>query len=223
MANIPPYLRPREKAQRIGIEQLSDTEILALILKSGTRSHSVLDLAELVLSTSRGLEYLPRLTQYQLMSIPGIKEAKATELMAVFELAKRLLRNAASRVNIVDHPQMLIEWLQIEIGHKNQEHFLVVYLNTQNHIVAYRTLFVGTLDRSIIHPREVFKEAVSHSASKLIAVHNHPGGSTTPSVQDLEVTEMLVQAGAMIGIPLLDHIIVTKNGYCSLRQKLIVD
>jgi DNA repair protein RadC len=223
MADIPPHCRPREKARLSGIESLSDVEVLALILRSGTRSDSVLSLAQRLLTLSKGLVNLPRLSLYQLMTIPGIKEAKAAELQAVFELTRRVLRSDLPNTNIVERPDVLVDWLKSEIGNKNQEHFLVVYLNTQNQILACKTLFIGTLDRSIIHPREIFKEAVENSASRLIAVHNHPGGSLKASDQDLEVTQMLMEAGSMMGIPLLDHLIITNQGYCSLRQKMIVD
>lgn len=223
MADIPPHCRPREKARLSGIESLSDVEVLALILRSGTRSDSVLSLAHRLLTLSKGLVNLPRLSLFQLMTIPGIKEAKAAELQAVFELTRRVLRSDLPNTNIVERPDVLVDWLKSEIGNKNQEHFLVVYLNTQNQILACKTLFIGTLDRSIIHPREIFKEAVENSASRLIAVHNHPGGSLKASDQDLEVTQMLMEAGAMMGIPLLDHLIITNQGYCSLRQKMIVD
>lgn len=223
MADIPLHCRPREKARLSGIESLSDIEVLALILRSGTRSDSVLSLAQRLLTLSKGLVNLPRLSLYQLMTIPGIKEAKAAELQAVFELTRRVLRSDLPNTNIVERPDVLVDWLKSEIGNKNQEHFLVVYLNTQNQILACKTLFIGTLDRSIIHPREIFKEAVENSASRLIAVHNHPGGSLKASDQDLEVTQMLMEAGSMMGIPLLDHLIITNQGYCSLRQKMIVD
>ena len=138
-------------------------------------------------------------------------------------MTRRVLRSDLPNTNIVERPDVLVDWLKSEIGNKNQEHFLVVYLNTQNQILACKTLFIGTLDRSIIHPREIFKEAVENSASRLIAVHNHPGGSLKASDQDLEVTQMLMETGSMMGIPLLDHLIITNQGYCSLRQKMIVD
>lgn len=218
-----PHLRPREKAMQFGFDQLTDVEILALLLKSGTKTHSVFEIAQSIISKSGGLAQLPRLSLQQCMQIPGIKQAKACELLAVFELAKRVAKTTAMSVNVIENPQLLLDWLKCELAYKSQEHFLVVYLNTQNHIVAYKTLFIGTLDRSIVHPREIFKEAVSHSASKMIAVHNHPSGSMTPSKQDIEVTHLLMEAGQMMGIPLLDHLIVTDQGFTSLRQTILAD
>ena len=218
-----PHLRPREKAIQMGFEKLSDEEVIALLLKSGTKTHSVMQIAQALLTKSGGLLGLARLSLQQCMQVPGIKQAKACELLAAFELSKRVHRGLAMSVNVVENPQSLLDWLSSELADKTQEHFLVVYLNTQNHIVAYKTLFIGTLDRSIIHPREVFKEAVTHSASRLIAVHNHPSGSMTPSPQDIEVTHLLMEAGQMMGIPLLDHLIVTNQGYTSLRQTILDD
>lgn len=221
--DIPLNQRPREKAKLHGLSSLSDIELLALIIRSGSKEADVYHIASSLLQKSQGMSGLPRLTLYQCMQIKGIKEAKALELLGVFELVKRVLRNEVNEINVVDHPSQLVKWLMGELMDKTQEHFLVVYLNVQNKIISYKTLFIGTLDRSIIHPREIFKEAVALSAAKIIAVHNHPSGSLKASPQDIEVTNVLVEAGNMMGIPLLDHIIVTNNGYTSLRQKLLVD
>lgn len=221
--DLPLHQRPREKAKTHGLASLSDIELLALIIRSGSKGASVFSIASSLLRISQGMEGLPKLSLRQCMTINGIKEAKALELLAVFEIVKRVQRNQVMEVSVVDHPSVLIEWLTSEMMDKTQEHFLVVYLNVQNQIVSYRTLFIGTLDRSIIHPREIFKEAVNQSASKIIAVHNHPSGSLKPSQQDMDVTQLLMEAGKMMGIPLLDHLIITNHGYVSLRQKLLVD
>lgn len=221
--DTPVHLRPREKAKTHGFTSLSDVEVLALILRSGSKGADVYTIASSLLKVAQGIENLSKLSLYQCMQINGIKEAKALELLAVFEIVKRVLRQQVCDVNIVEHPSNLIEWLTSELMDKNQEHFLVVYLNVQNKIISYKTLFIGTLDRSIVHPREIFKEAVALSASKIIAVHNHPSGSLKASSQDIDVTNILVDAGKMMGIPLLDHIIITNNGYVSLRQKLLID
>lgn len=221
--DLPLHQRPREKAKTHGLSSLSDVELLALIIRSGSKGASVFNIASSLLQKSQGMEGLPKLSLSQCMSIVGIKEAKALELLAVFEVVKRVQRNQVMEVSVVDHPSVLIEWLTSEMMDKTQEHFLVVYLNVQNQVVSYRTLFIGTLDRSIVHPREVFKEAVNNSASKIIVVHNHPSGSLKPSQQDIDVTNLLMEAGKMMGIPLLDHLIITNHGYVSLRQKLLVD
>ena len=221
--NVPEHLRPREKAKRHGLSSLSDVELLALIIRSGSKEADVYHIASSLLNMAQGMAGLPKLTLYQCVQIKGIKEAKALELLAVFDIVKRVLRNEVNEINIVDHPSQLIKWLTSEMMDKSQEHFLVVYLDVQNKIISYKTLFIGTLDRSIIHPREIFKEAVGLSAAKIIAVHNHPSGALKASPQDIEVTNILVEAGIMMGIPLLDHIIVTNHGYTSLRQKLLVD
>ncbi len=223
MMDLPIHQRPREKAKTQGMASLSDIEVLALILRSGSKGANVFAMASSLLQLAHGMSGLPRLTMRQCMEVTGIKEAKALELLAVFEVLKRVHRHHVMEVSVIDHPQILIDWLTSELLDKTQEHFMVVYLNVQNQIISYRTLFIGTLDRSIIHPREIFKEAVVYSAAKIIVVHNHPSGSLNPSPQDIDVTNSLCEAGKMMGIPLLDHLIITSQGYCSLRQKLIVD
>ena len=222
-AHVPENQRPREKAMLHGISALNDQELLALIIKSGHKGADVYSIAAALLSLAQGIGGLPRLSMKQCMSIKGIKQAKALELQAVFEIVKRVMRQQIMEVDVVNHPQVLIDWLTSEMMDKAQEHFMVVYLNTQNQVISYRVLFVGTLDRSIVHPREIFKEAVNSSAAKIIAVHNHPSGSLKPSSQDIEVTNVLMEAGKMMGIPLLDHLIISAQGYMSLRQKLIID
>jgi DNA repair protein RadC len=223
MMDLPVHQRPREKAKTQGMASLSDIEVLALILRSGSKGANVFTMASCLLKLAQGMSGLPRLTMHQCMKVTGIKEAKALELLAVCEVLKRVQRHHVMEVSVIEHPQVLIDWLTSELLDKTQEHFIVVYLNVQNQIISYRTLFIGTLDRSIIHPREIFKEAVVYSAAKIIVVHNHPSGSLQPSSQDVDVTNSLSEAGKMMGIPLLDHLIITNHGYCSLRQKLIVD
>lgn len=210
--------RPREKLQRFGVKALSNRELIALLLRSGTKTHSALDLADQVLAKSKGLLGLSQCEIQDFMSIDGIKEAKASELCAIGECARRMAFEASQGVSVIDQPQRVIHWLQNEIGHCMQEHFLVVFLNTKNHIIGYRPLYVGGLDRSIVHPREVFKQAVAHSAARILVVHNHPSGDVTPSENDFMVTTVLEEAGQTMGIPLLDHLIVSKQRYLSLKE-----
>lgn len=215
--------RPREKLIQYGVRSLSDTELLALVMRSGTKACSVLDLAQTILDQAKGLLGLATLEYHHLVQIPGIKKAKACELLAIGELSRRMALTQSMDVDIVDQPMRLIQWLRKELGGLDQEHFLVVFLNTKNHILGYRILFRGGLDRSIVHPREIFKHAVAYSAARIIVVHNHPSGDVTPSSNDYQVTQVLEEAGATMGIPLLDHIIISQSGYTSLRQTLQKD
>lgn len=215
--------RPREKLQKFGVKALSNRELIALLLRSGTREHSALDLADQVLHLSKGLSGLAQCEIQDFMKIDGIKLAKASELCAIGECARRMAYEASQGFSVVDQPQRIVRWLQSEIGHCMQEHFLVVFLNTKNHILGYRPLYVGGLDRSIVHPREVFKQAVAHSAARIIVVHNHPSGDVTPSANDFIVTQVLEEAGQTMGIPLLDHLIVSKQAYLSLKEVIRKD
>ncbi|MGB7595685.1 MAG: DNA repair protein RadC [Erysipelotrichaceae bacterium] len=212
--------RPREKCIRFGIRSLSHTELLALILRSGTKSHSVFSIADELLRKAKGIRRLSQLTLQDLCEVHGIDKAKACEMMAVCELARRMALEEVYEQDVVDQPGRLVDWLRRELGDAQQEHFLVVFLDTKNHILGHKVCFIGSLDRSVVHPREIFKEAVAYSAARIIAVHNHPSGDVTPSENDIQVTKSLEEAGIMMGIPLLDHLIVSHRTFYSLRQKI---
>ncbi len=211
---------PREKLIRYGVSSLSDAELLALVLKTGTKQIPVLNLAQTIMDEAKDLLGLSLIEYDQFIQIPGIKKAKASELCAIGELSRRMAKAQSINVNVVDQPQRLIQWLRHEIGALDQENFLVVFLNTKNHVIGHRILFRGGLDRSIVHPREIFKHALAYSAARIIVCHNHPSGDTSPSQNDLHVTEVLEEAGSTMGIPLLDHIIISKTGYTSLRSMI---
>ena len=210
--------QPREKVARLGIRALSNRELMALILRTGPKGKSALHLADQLLSMGPGLSGFMSLDYQAMIQIPGIKKAKASELLAVIELSRRMALDQSMDVDVIDEPHRLIAWLKKELGSLKQEHFLVIFFNTKNHILGYRALFVGGLDRSIVHPREVFKQAVAYSAARIIVVHNHPSGDVTPSENDFQVTHVLEEAGHTMGIPLLDHLIISHSGFCSLRS-----
>jgi DNA repair protein RadC len=220
MASISVFspLMPREKLIEFGPQALSDVELLALILKTGTRKIPVLDLAQTLFDEGKDLLGISTLSYQQLIQIPGVKKAKASELLALVELSKRMAKAQSLDVDVIDQPQRLIHWLRQEIGAMDQEQFCVIFLNTKNHVLGHRILFRGGLDRSIVHPREIFKHALALSAAKIIVAHNHPSGDVSPSHNDFQVTQVLEEAGVTMGIPLLDHIIISKNGYTSLIQ-----
>lgn len=215
--------RPREKVKVFGIKSLSHRELLALVLRSGIKGKSALELADDLLKQANGIHGLSGLEYEDLIKMNGIKGAKASEICAISELSRRMAFYQSTNVDIVDQPLRLVQWLKKEMGSLKQEHFLVVFLNTKNHIIGYRPLFIGGLDRSIVHPREVFKHAINHSAARIVVVHNHPSGDVTPSENDWNVTQVLEEAGQTMGIPLLDHIIISERGYTSLREVLRKD
>lgn len=210
--------RPREKMIRFGIRTLSHVELLALILRTGTRKHSVFQVAEELLRSAKSVKRLTQLSLADLCAIHGINQAKACEILAVAELSRRMALEEVYETDVVDQPARLVEWLRRELGDAKQEHFLVVFLDTKNHILGHKVCFIGSLDRSVVHPREIFKEAVAYSAARIIAVHNHPSGDVTPSENDLQVTTSLEEAGVLMGIPLLDHIIISHRNFYSMRQ-----
>ena len=217
-----PDERPREKAKREGLSALSNRELIALLLQSGTKSKSVLELADEVLSLCGSLGELMYMDPNDLMEINGIKEVRAIQLFAGIELCRRIDRSSLEKVAICS-PDDLVRWLRLSYGSAQQEHFIAVYLNQQNEILHHRVLFIGTLNASMVHPREVFKEAMRQSASSIICAHNHPGGCAEPSSADHHVTRQIVERGKIVGIPLMDHIIVSPIAWLSFRQSGFID
>jgi len=215
--------RPREKLKAFGVKALNDAELLAILLRSGTQGKSALELAHELLKLSGSINNLTGLDGSTLESIKGIKQAKSAEILALCEISRRMTYQATMAVDVIDQPSSLVNWLKKELGSAQQEQFMVVFLNTKNHIIGYKILYMGGLDRSIVHPREVYKEALRVSAARIIAVHNHPSGDVSPSENDRLVTKVLEEAGDTMGIPLLDHLIVSHYGYTSLRQILKKD
>jgi len=215
--------RPREKLQRLGVRALNDDELIAILMRSGIQGKSALDVAREILNLCGSLNNLPALDELSLKAIKGIKAAKASEILALCEISRRMAQEASLEVNVIDQPSRLVHWLKKELGSAQQEHFMVVFLNTKNHIIGHKILYTGGLDRSIVHPREVYKEALKVSAARIIVVHNHPSGDVSPSENDHLVTKVLQEAGETMGIPLLDHLIVSHYGFTSLRQILKKD
>lgn len=192
---------------------------MAILIRHGYQGCSALEIADQLLA-SYGLANLAVLTLAQIKAVKGLKDTKALELLACFELSKRMLSSQTLKTDIIRNPDNLLLWLRQEIGFNHQEHFLIVFLNTKNHIIRHQTLFIGSLDVSIAHPREIFKAAVACSAAKFIAVHNHPSGDITPSEKDIELTKILENAGKMMGIPLVDHLIVSRSDYYSILHNV---
>ena len=218
MKAVAPHDRPREKLQRVGAGGLGDNELLAIVLGQGMPRASVLELANAVLAAVGGLHGLVRATADDLRRVPGIGPARAAQLVAAIEAGRRtLVRGRRERVQILSSRDVA-ELLVPEFGGKPVEQFGVVLLDTKHRVLRTSLLSVGTLDASIVHPREVFREAASGGAAAIILFHNHPSGDPRPSPDDVTLTRRLIRAGEMMGIDVLDHVIIAENGFHSLRE-----
>ncbi|MBP0723890.1 DNA repair protein RadC [Bacillus sp. RG28] len=211
--------RPRERLVNDGPESLSTQELLAIILRTGTKNESVLQLSNQILKHFDGLRMLMNASIEEMISIKGIGVTKAIQLIASFELGKRINRLQFEDRYSIKSPDDCAKYMMDEMRFLQQEHFVCLYLNTKNQIIARETIFIGSLNASIVHPREVFKEAFRRSAASIICLHNHPSGDPSPSREDIDVTKRLVECGKIIGIELLDHIIIGEHKYVSLKEK----
>lgn len=211
--------RPREKALRFGMDSLSNRELLAIVLRCGYQGVSALQLADYVLSENDGLLGLSQTDIHSLCKTKGISKIKALELMSVIELSKRIALEKVQEGTYGDSPKVIAEYLMKKIGSLKQEHFLVLFLDTKNKVIKDKVLFIGSLNQSVVHTREIFKEAFLCSAAKLIVSHNHPSNKCIPSESDIVVTTTIEEVGNLVGIPLLDHIIVGVDHYLSFKEK----
>lgn len=215
--------RPREKAMVEGIHTLSNRELLALLLRSGTKEKGVLELADELLHCKSSLGELSASSIQELMKIKGIKKVKAIELCAAFELSRRIGFDKIKNDVVIEHPMHVVQWLHQQIGYQSQECFVVLFLNQKNHIMQWKTMFVGTLTMAAVHPREIYREAMQIGCARIMCAHNHPSGDCTPSQADIDLTKSIEACGKMISIPLLDHLIISRNNYCSLKEMFIID
>lgn len=218
--DLPLSERPRERLSKLGSEALSSQEVLALILGRGIKGESVIVTAQKLLSKFGNLRNLASASMEELTQIKGIGPAKAAQIKAAFELSKRLENSSSKGPKVtVKSPEDVIKAAGSQIKGKKKEHFLVLCLDTRNHLINTHTVSVGSLDCSIVHPREVFKEAISSCAASVIFVHNHPSGDPTPSEDDIKLTKRLVEASEIIGIDVLDHIIICDEDHLSMKAK----
>ncbi|MEY9868548.1 DNA repair protein RadC [Peribacillus sp. B2I2] len=217
--DYPKEERPRERFLQDGPQSLSNQELLALLLRTGSREESVLQLSGRLINSFKGLRLLKEASVEELTVMKGIGEAKAIQILASVELGRRINKLNDQDRYVIRSPEDGANYCMEEMRFLSQEHFVCLYLNTKNQVLQKTTVFIGSLNASIVHPREVFKEAFRRSAASIICLHNHPSGDPSPSREDIEVTKRLVECGKIIGIEVLDHIIIGEHKYVSLKEK----
>jgi DNA repair protein RadC len=222
--DLPKEERPRERLQRFGPDKLSSPELLALVIGRGVSGRSVMNIAQELIARFGSVAGVSEATIEELSSIKGIGSAKAAQLKAAMELGKRQERKVEPEYADYDirNPEAVAKLARTLIKDKAKEHFLLVTLSTRNKVTGIHKISVGTLNTSLVHPREVFKEAIRRSASSVVLAHNHPSGDTEPSEEDLKITRRLLEAGKLLGIEVLDHVIVTENKYLSFKEKGLI-
>ncbi|WP_411229241.1 RadC family protein [Niallia taxi] len=219
MKDYPEEERPRERFMLKGAESLSNNELIAILIQTGSKEESALDVANRLLHHFNGLRTLKDATLDELKAIKGIRTAKGLQLLAALELGGRVSKLAFNGRYTIRSPEDAAKYMMDEMRFLSQEHFICLYLNTKNIVMHKQTIFIGSLNASIVHPREVYKEAIKRSAASVICLHNHPSGDPSPSREDVEVTRRLAESGKIIGIDLLDHIIIGENKFVSLKEK----
>jgi len=219
--DLPEDERPRERLIKYGPQSLKTSELLAIIIRVGIRNETAVQLAERLLQKNDGnLKRLASLTVNQLSKdIKGLGESKSTQIAAAFELGKRLSAFTGDERPQINSPKDAVQILMPQLRYLSNETFHVLSLDTKNYVTRQRRIFEGSLNISIVHPREVFKFAIEESAASLIVAHNHPSGDPTPSSEDIKITKQLVDAGKILDIPILDHIIIGDGRYVSLKEQ----
>ena len=215
--------RPRERLSAHGAEVLSDAELLAILLRSGTATATAIDLAHQLLTRFGGLRGLMEAALEELQAVKGVGLAKAAQVKAALELGRRAAGRPGDKRPAVRTPDEAAGLVMEEMRYLDREHFRAILLNTKNRVLAVERVSVGTLNSSSVHPRELFKNAIRKSAAAMILVHNHPSGDPSPSRQDLDLTRRLVESGEIIGIRVLDHIIIGDNRFTSLKAQGLVE
>ncbi len=204
-----------------GAEALSSQELLALILGRGVRGESVMVTSQRLLSAFGNVKNISQASLEELSAIKGMGTAKASQLKAAFELARRKEEDTGEQISVKSH-QDVIKLVRQKLKDKKKEHFLILCLDTRNNLIKISNISTGTLDANLVHPREVFKEAIQSLSSSIILVHNHPSGNPEPSDADIDITKRILETGKAVGIDILDHIIIANNRSFSFKEKGIV-
>lgn len=223
--DLPKSDRPRERLKSMGADKISSQELLAVILGKGIKGESVLVTVQKLLHRFGNLQKVFEASLEDLMKIRGIGFAKACQLIASFELSRRLLKENVEmekervKKNAITSPSEIVKFIQSEIDDYSKEHFFVISFDVRNRILGIDRTSKGTLSASLVHPRETFESAIRRHAAQIIVAHNHPSGDCEPSEDDVRITKRLYEAGKIMGIELLDHIVVTKDDFTSLKDK----
>lgn len=220
--SMPEDERPREKLIKYGVESLSNVELLAIILKTGYKDVSALEISRQLISRhGSGINALVDISVEELSRVKGIGPSKASGIMAAVELGKRVLVSEENKKKI-NSPTDVSNYLMKEMGDLKKEHFNIIMLDNKNQVIEVHNVSIGSLNSAIVHPREVFKNAVRRSSASIILAHNHPSGNASPSKEDISITKRLVECGELMGIKVLDHIIVGKKEYFSFKEHNII-
>ena len=224
IGDLPSELRPFEKYQNQGIEMLSDIELLALILRTGTKKLNCMQLCRKVLDAGGGtLAGLYGKTEKELQKIQGIGPVKAVKIICICELARRIARTKRSYDESLDTADKIAERYMEEMRHLKEERVVLLLLDIKCRLIKELTISIGTVNQSFLRPREVFVQALKYEAVNLVLLHNHPSGDPTPSRADIQITDMILEVSKLVGIPLVDHIVIGDCCYVSLREKGLVD
>ncbi len=202
-----------------GAQALSHAELLAILLRTGTRSESAIMIAQRILMQSGGLRGLADSGVEELVEIKGVGPAKAVQLRAAIELGRRMVASRLTESVVIRSPRDAAELLTEQLRYLQKEHFVCLFLNTKNVVIAQETLSIGSLNASIVHPREVFRAAIKYSSASIVCAHNHPSGDPAPSPEDIAITKRLVESGQIVGIDVLDHIVVGDGRFVSLKEQ----
>ena len=217
---MPEWEKPREKLLRVGREGLSNGEILALIIRTGTKEKSALQIADELLSFDQsGLRFLTECTPEELKSISGLGDAKVCEILAAVELGKRIATMPPPKRTVIRNSNDIADLFMEKMRYLKKEHFICLMVNAKGEIIEEHQVSVGDLSSSTTHPREVFIKAIRRSAGSVAFIHNHPSGDPFPSEADIETTKRLVEAGTLLGIPVLDHVIIGDGTFFSMKAK----
>jgi DNA repair protein RadC len=211
--------RPRERLVQVGERSLATAELLAIILRTGTGGENVVRLAERVLAALGGLSGLARASMTEMQAVRGVGRVKAIEIKAALELGRRLMVSAPEERSRITSPADAANLLMSEMGYLEQEHLRVILLDTRNRVLATPTIYVGSLNTSVIRVAELFRPAIKENAAALIVAHNHPSGDPAPSPEDIRVTRQIRQAGELLDIDVLDHVVIARQGYISLKER----
>ncbi len=216
--DMPDEEKPRERAKKYGFETLSVVDLLSILLRTGTRNKSV---KELAMEISKYLDSLPNITDLRLSSLSnfkGVGEVKAITLLSAIELGKRMGYKKVFKKNIINNAKDVFDYFEIFFKYETQEKMIAIFLNSKNEILESKIIFTGTANQSLVHVRDIYKEGILVNAIKIICLHNHPSGNPNPSKEDEYTTKRLKEAGLIIGIPLVDHIIIGDNKYYSFLE-----